>query len=64
MVKVGKTYDLNMCEPRHDGFDSVKYPLWTVKEIDGPVVTFVRDGEEWTINLASPLFGYASEPGS
>jgi hypothetical protein len=59
MVEIGKKYEITMCQPTHDSYDAVQYPHWTVKAVSGSVVAFERDGEEWIVNLASPLFGYA-----
>jgi hypothetical protein len=56
MFELGTKYDLSICETSGDVYGETIHYLWTAVEIDMPVVKFMCNGEEWILNISSPLF--------
>jgi hypothetical protein len=56
MFRVGKHYDVYLCETRPDGHSEVCNFNWVVAEVGMPNVRFRSGKEEIILNASSPLF--------
>jgi hypothetical protein len=59
MFEIGKSYSIDTWEGSEDGGLITNHGLWTVKEVQLPLVKFDQEGEEWIINTFSPAFAGA-----
>jgi len=59
MFDLNKSYSIDTWEGSEDGGIITNHGVWTVAEVQFPVVKFVQDGDTWIINTASPAFAGA-----
>lgn len=56
MFRLGKHYDVFLCEPRPGGYGETQHFDWQVLEVGMPNVKFRTSKDEIILNASSPLF--------